>query len=636
MSQVRFLITQHPKTAQFCAGTGFMGRHWNQALALFFVTSLGLVGVSCSRPTDRDSASRSAPTPIVSAQPPATGSAVQSPSARAANDGPEPVAFALSGGGPRSARSDGGMVVSVESNATQAGADMLRQGGNAVDAAVAVAYALAVTHPSAGNIGGGGFMLIHPAAKPTQALDFRERAPKQLNQAAFDTMIKRGARGPAAAGVPGSVAGLVFALSKYGKLPSKVVMAPAIRLAREGHHIGKQQALALGWAWATLQYDPEARRIFGTGNKPKKEGDLLVQPELAATLQRIVDQASPGFYQGPTADAMVRSMGKTGFINYPDLIEYTPALRKPLAFPYRGIDVEVMPPSSAGGVAVASTLLMLEKLSSPALAPSSPEGLHLLIEVARRTHSERRFGVMDPETPGYDDTTRRARWLSPSSWFDAMPAITPNKATPSKAVHPLYDAAVRELEHTTHFSVTDRDGTVVSCTMTLSASFGAGFVVPGAGFVMNNSVAAFGTVGDSTPKPNRRTTSSMAPALLLQRGEPIAVIGSPGGDTIPNTIVQVIRNLVDARMPLEDAIDAPRIHHGFVPDEVRHESLFPLPPATQQALRALGHKLVARRVIGDANSIVRNPFGPQPITWGYADPREGGLALGDSAILGTP
>jgi gamma-glutamyltranspeptidase/glutathione hydrolase len=531
------------------------------------------------------------------------------------------------------------MVVSVEANATQAGVEMLRQGGNAIDAAVAVAYALAVTHPSAGNLGGGGFMLVHMAGKTTQALDFRERAPKQLNQAKFDAMIKAGARGPAAAGVPGSAAGLVFALSKFGRLSPKVVMAPAIRLARDGHAMGKQQALALGWAWGILKQDPEARRIFGrvgATSQPKKEGDRLTQPELAATLERIVDQGSPGFYQGPTADAIVRSMGKVGLINYPDLIEYTPALRKPLAFPYRGVEVEVMPPSSAGGVAVASTLLMLEKRSPQSLSPSAPESLHLLIEIARRTHSERRFGVMDPETTDYDDAARRARWLSPSSWFDAMPAIDPKKATPSRAVHPLYDAAVRELEHTTHFSVADGEGNVVSCTMTLSAGFGAGFVVPGAGFVMNNSVAAFGTVGDSTPKPGRRTTSSMTPTLLLQRGQPIAVLGSPGGDTIPNTIVQVIRNLIDAQMSLEDAIDAPRIHHGFVPDEVRHESLFPLPAATQSALRALGHKLVARRVIGDANSIVRNPFLPKPITWGYADPREGGLALGDSAILDSP
>ncbi|HEX2880898.1 MAG TPA: gamma-glutamyltransferase [Polyangiaceae bacterium] len=554
---------------------------------------------------------------------------------------PTPIAFALHDGGPRSARSDRGMVVSVEANATQAGVEMLRQGGNAVDAAVAVGYALAVTHPSAGNIGGGGFMLVHLAGKSTQALDFRERAPKQLSQEQFDAMIQAGARGPAAAGVPGSVAGLVFALSKYGRLSPQVVMAPAIRLAREGHRIGKQQALALGWAWGTLQRDPEARRIFGHAStpktkSPKKEGELLLQPELAATLERIVDQGSPGFYQGPTADAIVRSMGKVGLINYPDLIEYTPALRKPLAFPYRGLDVEVMPPSSAGGVAVASTLLMLEKLNPATVSPSTPESLHLLIEVARRTHTERRFGVMDPETTDYDDTARRARWLSPSSWFDAMPPIDPKKATPSRAVHPLYEAAVRELEHTTHFSVADSEGNVVSCTMTLSAGFGASFVVPGAGFVMNNSVAAFGTVGDSTPKPNRRTTSSMAPTLLLQHGQPIAVLGSPGGDTIPNTIVQVIRNLIDAQLPLEDAIDAPRIHHGFVPDEVRYESLFPLPAATQSALRALGHKLVARRVIGDANSIVRNPFLPKPITWGYADPREGGLALGDGAILETP
>jgi len=599
-----------------------MDRHWNPSFLRFLLTVSALVTASCARPADprggsQRTAGNAATVSSGSATPAsAPGSAAPSP----------PWVPLLKGGGPRSVQSGRGMVVSVEQNATQAGVEMLQKGGNAVDAAVAVGYALAVTHPSAGNIGGGGFMLIRKQGKPTLALDFRERAPYSLTQARFDAMIKGGGRGRASAGVPGSVAGLNFALGQYGRLPPKVVMAPAIRLAREGHRIGKQQALALSWAWPVLRQDPEARRLFGNGTTAKKEGDLLVQPELARTLETIADLGTTGFYQGKVADAMV---GKGGFIDYPDLIDYHASLRKPLSFSYRGLDVEVMPPPSAGGVAVASTLLMLEKLASPEEPLSSVASLHLLIEVLRRSHSERRFGVVDPDTVGYDDAARRARWLSPSAWFRAMPPIDPKHSTPSRAIHPLYGAALRELEHTTHFSVADSEGNVVSCTTTLSAGFGAGFVVPGMGFVMNNSVAAFGTVGDSTPVKGQRTTSSMTPTLLLQGGKPVAVLGSPGGDTIPSTVVQVIRNLVDARMTLDDAIAAPRIHHGFVPDEVRYEMFKPLPAQTQRELTLLGHKLVPRRVIGDANSILLDHSQSHPITWGYADPREGGLALGD-------
>ncbi|HTM46088.1 MAG TPA: gamma-glutamyltransferase, partial [Polyangiaceae bacterium] len=311
-----------------------------------------------------------------------------------------------------------------------------------------------------------------------------------------------------------------------------------------------------------------------------------------------------------------------------DLHDYRPVQRAPLSFDYRGFEIELMPPPSAGGVAIAETLLMMQARSAEQTPLSSPSALHQFIELSRRAQIDKRFGVMDPESAGYDDAARRNRWLHPQIAFSRMPSIDPEHATPSKQLSPLYSAALRELEHTTHFSVVDAEGTAVSCTTTLSAGYGAGFVVPGAGFVMNNSVAAFGTVGDSTPEPGRRTTSSMTPTLVLSQREPVAVIGTPGGDTIPSTITQVIVNLIDGQMLLEDAIDAPRVHPSFVPDEVRYESQFPVPTATRKALQKMGHRLRSRRVIGDANSVVLTHNQSKTIAWGYADPREGGLALG--------
>jgi gamma-glutamyltranspeptidase/glutathione hydrolase len=301
-------------------------------------------------------------------------------------------------------------------------------------------------------------------------------------------------------------------------------------------------------------------------------------------------------------------------------------IREPIRFGYRGFEVEVMPPPSAGGVAVTQMLLMLDGLEAFRLPHDSSAALHLFIEAARRAHAERRFGVLDPDSAGYDADLRLRRWLNPRTLLDSTPPIDPKRATPSSAVSPFYKAALRELEHTTHFSVTDAEGNAVSCTTTLSASFGAKFVVPKTGIVMNNSLAAFGTVGDSVPVAGQRMTSSMTPTLVLEQDRPVAVLGTPGGDTIPNTVVQVIRNLVDYRMTLDDAVDAPRIHHGFVPDVVRWEAEHPLAASTLKELEALGHHFTRRRVIGDANSIVVRYDGSSLVAWGYADPREGGLA----------
>jgi gamma-glutamyltranspeptidase / glutathione hydrolase len=534
----------------------------------------------------------------------------------------------LRGGGPRSVSGRLGIVTSVEANATRAGVRILEQGGNAVDAAVAVAYSLAVTHPSAGNIGGGGFMLVKPPHQATVALDFRETAPRALTRELFDRMIAQGGMGPVSIGVPGSVAGLNLAQARFGRLTRNAVLLPAIELARRGHTVSNREANSFRWNWRWLVRDPGARLAFGRagGKEPLPAGTFLRRSELARTLELIAEQGDPGFYSGPVADAIVTSVQRAGgILTLDDLSRYRAVIRDPLRMAYRGLTVEVMPPPSAGGVAIAQMLFMLERLGAYRLERQSPEQLHLFIEAARRAQAERRFAIFDPDSLSARELAeRRANWTNPRYLLDRPPTVDPEHATPSERVHPLYQHTLRELGHTTHFGVVDKDGMVVSCTMTLSAGFGAKRLVVGTGVLLNNSVASFSSAGDNQPVAGRRTTSSMAPTLVLDGQRPLLVLGTPGGDTIPSTIVQLLRNLVDYGMLLEDAVDAPRVHHGFVPDAIRLEPGKGLAPALRRGLERLGHHFLAGRwSMGDANSIVileNNAFG-------YADPREGGLAL---------
>jgi len=524
-------------------------------------------------------------------------------------------------GGPRAVRAEFGAVTSVEPHATRAGIAILEQGGNAIDAAVAVAYALAVTHPSAGNLGGGGFLLVRPKGGPTSALDFRESAPLALTRTRFEAMQRAGGMGPVSVGVPGSVAGLELAHDRFGRLPRAAVLAPAIELAR-GHTLGAHQAALLAGSFNALSRDLAARSIFAKNKKPLSAGERFVQRDLAATLRRISDQGREGFYAGPTANALTGLA--RGLISSLDLAAYQAKWRDPLRFEYHGLTVEVMPPPSAGGVAVTQMLLMLQALHAETLAPDSGAELHLFVEAARRAQAERRFGVIDPDalTPAIA-AQKRARWLDPNAWLGPF-AIDPEHATPSASLRPPPGDTAAESEHTTHFSVIDAEGMVVSCTTTLSGSYGAKLVLPGTGVVLNNSVASFAESGDNQPVGGRRTVSSMAPVLVLDGDNPVLALGTPGGDTIPNTIVQVLRHIVDHGESLSAAVDAPRLHHGFLPDFVRYEPHNAPPAAALRELTRRGHKLKpARAAIGDANEILIQGT----LAWAYADPREFGLAL---------
>ena len=557
----------------------------------------------------------------------AAPSAIPAPSPTVAPSAPAPAPprtpfSAPAPGGPGSVHGEFGAVTSVEPRATRVGVAVLEQGGNAVDAAVAVAYALAVTHPSAGNLGGGGFMLVRPKGGPTVALDFRESAPLALTRERFDAMQKKaGGMGPVSVGVPGSVAGLELVHDRFGRLSRADVLKPAISLAR-GHALGQHQADLLADSFKALALDPAARAIFGKDKKPLPAGATLVQRDLAATLTRIAEQGRDGFYTGPTASAL--SSLARGLMSSADLTAYRAKWREPLRFDYHGLKVEVMPPPSAGGVAVTQMLLMLQALHAEALAHDSAPELHLFIEAARRAQFERRFRVIDPDALSAEAAAqKRARWLDPQAWLASTP-IDPNHATPSLSIHPPATDESHEFEHTTHFSVVDADGMVVSCTTTLSASYGAKLVLPGTGVVLNNSVASFTSSGDNQPVAGRRTVSSMSPTLVLDGEQPVLVLGTPGGDTIPNTVVQVLRHVVDHGETLSAAVNAPRISHAFLPDRVRYESAHAPPAAVLRELTRRGHQLKpSSSSIGDANEILIQGN----TAWAYADPREFGLAL---------
>src|SRR5882724_6516633 len=415
-------------------------------------------------------ASKSAPALPSAVPAPSAASAVSATSAPSAAAAEPAARRRFAGGGPGSVSGRRGIVTSSEAQATRAGVEMLERGGNAVDAAVATAFALAVTHPSAGNLGGGGFMLVRPSgqAAVTTAIDFRETAPGALTRRGFDRMQLGGAKGGAAVGVPGSVAGLLLAHERFGKLPRQDVLGPAVALAKKGMLLGRRQAELLASSYAALKSDKTLVKRFGDDKGPKPQGSRIVQPELAAALVRIQNDGAAGFYTGPTADALTRAPGS--LISHADLEQYRATVRTPLRSSYRGLGIETMPPPSAGGVAVTEMLGVLELLK--AHEAHGAEELHLFLEAGRRAQAERRFGVSDPDAlaPAAQEAALQ-RFLSAHALLERAP-IEREHATPSAKLSALYPGAATESEQTTHLGVVDADGMVVSLTTTLSASFG--------------------------------------------------------------------------------------------------------------------------------------------------------------------
>lgn len=594
--------------------------------------ALAIAGCSSDplKPTTTPSASSASATPVPSESASAAPVGSEAPVAGPVYKQPDPPTppLKLSVGGKAAVKGELGLVTSVEANATRAGVDVLSAGGNAVDAAVAVAFCLAVTHPSAGNIGGGGFMVVKKPGEAATTIDFREIAPRASTTKKVLDEINAGAFGWASTAVPGTVAGLVLAREKLGTKPLADLLAPAIKLAK-GHKLASRAATVLGWQWSHLKKDPAAKAIFGgKGGKSLQAGDKLVQKDLAKTLEAIAASGNAGFYDGAVGAAIVDAMAKGGGdVTKEDLAGYGAIVRKPLEFDYRGFRIATMPPPSMGGIAIAEMLLEMERLHADANASDSAAAVHCFVDAAKRAYADRRSVGADPmafQGTALDDAI--ARLLSPKFRAERVPAFIVDKATPANALENS-DAEKKESPETTHFSVIDKDGMAVSCTVTLSASFGAKVVVPKTGVLLSNALGAFSASGPNEVAPGKRMASSMSPTIVSRGDRPVLVVGSPGGDTIPNTTVQVLRNLIDYGMTVDAAVSHARVHHQLLPDELRTESLFALPDATLTALKTMGYTLKPESTpLGDAKVIlVDEALGE---CWGFADTREGGLALG--------
>lgn len=527
--------------------------------------------------------------------------------------------------GPKSVRGSHGVAVSVNDYATKLGVARLAAGGNAVDAAITMAFALAVTHPSAGNLGGGGFALVRLPSGEMYALDFREASPSSLERKRFVAMIRGGGEGPDSVGIPGTVAGLAALHARFGQTPFNELVEPARQLANEGHVVSRREARAIGVNWNKLVKSKAGKRLWGSRTgEPLGPGARLRLVELAHTLERIRDEGPKGFYEGPVAESLRRALGGEPQIALADLAQYEAKWREPLRIPYRGLAVTTMSPPSAGGVALATSLRLLEGYDFSTLPQQSPQRAHLLLEAMRRAQADRLYGVVDPDTlKSGEIELRLAQWLDPHRWQNVSP-IDPKHATKNEAVT-RQTSLWQESDQTTHLAVVDGSGTAVSLTTTLSSGFGSK-VVTDTGIVLNNSLGSFSGMGVNLPGPHLRTVSSMAPTLIEDAGGLRLVLGTPGGDSIPSTLLQLINLLVDYGLPLDAAVDAPRIHQSIhAKGNARSESARPIGNSLRHALERMGHHFAPPTTyMGHANSIVL----VQGVPFGYVDPREGGLALG--------
>jgi gamma-glutamyltranspeptidase/glutathione hydrolase len=533
-----------------------------------------------------------------------------------------------------------GMVGSTEVHASQAGLDVLQRGGNAVDAAVAVGFALAVTHPYAGNIGGGGFMVIRFADGRSTAIDYRETAPAKATRDMFldpsgTPVTERSLVGPLAAGTPGSVAGLTYVQKKYGKLTLAQVMAPAIDLAENGFPVSDafERSLNGDYTKKLLGRFPETTRLFTRNGQPYVAGDRFIQKDLAKTLRLIAAKGADAFYRGPIADLIDTEMKRTGgLITKSDLAAYKPVERATLTGTYRGFDIIAMPPPSSGGIALIQTLNILEGFPLEETGPNSSKTIHLMAEAERRVYADRSEWLGDP-----DFFKVPVKGLIAKSYAEALrKTIDPNKATPSADVKPGKPADY-ESTQTTHYSVIDADGTTITTTTTLNGGYGNGQVVPGAGFLLNNEMDdfsvkpgapnMFGLIGGAANaiEPGKRMLSSMTPTIVVKNNKPFLVVGSPGGSRIITTVLQVIVNVLDHGMNVQEAVDAPRFHHQWLPDYIRLERQG-FPKDVVSALDALGHKVQVQENMGDVHAIWIDP--QTNVRYGASDPRADGRTLG--------
>jgi gamma-glutamyltranspeptidase/glutathione hydrolase len=526
----------------------------------------------------------------------------------------------------------------VSPAATQVGLAVMKRGGNAIDAAVAVSFALAVTHPQAGNIGGGGFLVFYEAkTKSVWTLDYREIAPgaakRDMYVQADGNPSKASQTGPLAGGVPGAVAGLELMHDRFGTRSWRELIDPAARLAREGYTVDPELAEDLATEKRDRQIDQFASTaaIFYPNGKPLAAGSKLIQKDLAGTLDRIAALGAKEFYEGETAKRFIEAIRDAGgIIGYRDLREYKPVWRAPIAIKFGEYELFTMAPPSAGGLILGETLNILSGYDLAAAGFQTPRALHLEIEAERRAYIDRNKYLGDPATTRipYRELLSEERakvWRA---------TIKPNLVTPTVTLAEP-GSVVAESNHTTHFTIIDPQGNIVSLTTTLNDNFGSGYIVPGCGFFLNDEMDDFTTApgkpnlyglvqgAANAIEPGKRMASSMSPTIVLKNGKPFMALGTRGGATIPTSVLQVFLNVVIYNKSLYDAVAAPRWHHQGLPEELFYEKGL-APQAAVDALVAMGHPVKQREPIGDIHAI---QIVNGKIT-AVADPRHGGAAGG--------
>jgi len=546
---------------------------------------------------------------------------------------------------PQPVSSENGMVVSTSSYASKAGVEILKKGGNAIDAAVAIGFALAVTYPSAGNLGGGGFMVIHLADGKNITIDYREKAPLSahkdmyLNEAG-EFVPELSQQGATSVGVPGSVAGLIYALEKYGALPLAEVIQPAIDLAKNGWKLEERDARIFNNGLLLFEKYPSSLKVLSKNGKPFKADELFIQPDLAWTLEQIKQKGKDGFYKGKVAELLikqVRSLG--GFITLEDLEKYRPIEREPTIGNYRGFKIISMPPPSSGGIALVELLNILENYNLSDDDWGSSKYFHQLVEAMKYVYADRTYHLGDPDFYAVPEEHLTSKEYA-KTIFDRIEKAK-NKAVPFSEIKSLEVKSLYESMETTHYSVYDSYGNAVSTTTTINSAFGSGVVVEGAGFLLNNEMDDFsgkpgvmnqfgllGTEANSI-QPEKRMLSSMTPTIILKDGEPYIIVGSPGGSTIITVVLQVILNCIDFNMNIREAIEAPRVHHQWLPDTLYYER-HALTQEVKNELTAMDYALAdkdaGQLILGIAEGIMIDQ--KNKIIYGASDPRGGGLVVG--------
>lgn len=513
-------------------------------------------------------------------------------------------------------RAKNGMVISRSDIASEVGIGVLEDGGNAIDAAVATAFALAVTHPSAGNIGGGGFLVFRPATGEPTAIDFREMAPAKATPAMWlengEYSRERHHLSHLSVGVPGTVAGMRMAWEEYGSLAWQRLVEPAIRLADDGFVISDELARSLDRSMERMGKYPATKAQFTNNGTPYEAGELLKQPDLAQSLIRIAENGTAGFYEGKTARLIAEEMEKNGgLITEEDLKAYRAKKRAPIRGMYRGVEIISMPPPSSGGIALVEMLNILEGYDVAGDGFGSARNLHRMAESMRRAYSDRAHYLGDPDFNSDMPIDRLTSKEYAGQLRKTIQSDRASKSTPDSFEWPA------ESPETTHYSVVDAERNAVSVTYTLEYGYGSGIVVPGAGFLLNNEMGDFngapgitnesGLIGTDAnlAEPHKRMLSSMSPTIVAKDGQLLMVTGSPGGRTIINTVMQTIINVVDHGMNAQAAVDAGRIHHQWLPDRITYERQS-FSPDTLNIMTWLGHTMTERTNQGSAQVIVLN------------------------------